>query len=334
MVLNWNNLSDTLECLESLTRSDYKHLDIWVVDNASREDPSLAVTNAYPTARTLRNDTNLGYGGGNNVGLRAAIGTGAAYVLLLNNDVVVAPTAVSRLVAAAESDRRIGMATPVVFFYDRPAEIYWDGGFIDWNAGEAYHDSRRLASDGNVRSSEWLDGCSLFVRASAVRDIGLLDDRYFLYYEDADWSVRSGRRGWRNVVVLDAHVWHKVSRSTGGKANPVVRYYYARNRYFFLRSHSAPGMSVAGQLTYAKQLLDEYRSLAMDRPGRRAIVSAALSILRDRWGPADAVNHRGDGFVRILDPVVLGLLACARIVRRILRRLLQNDSAPPTTRER
>jgi GT2 family glycosyltransferase len=319
IVLNWNNLPDTLECLESLERSDYKQLHIWVVDNGSDDDPTAVLQAGHPRARVLRNSTNLGYGGGNNVGLRAAIAVDATYVLLLNNDVVVAPDMVSRLVAAAEANRLVGMATPVVFYYDRPTEIYWDGGFIDWKTGEAWHESSRFPAEHGRRPSEWLDGCVLLVRVASLGDVGLLDDRYFLYFEDADWSIRSARRGWLNVVALDARAWHKVSRSTGGKGNPAVRFYYARNRYFFLRAHGGSVVPSWWKCRYGWTLLREYRALIGDREGRRAVVSAALSILRDRWGSADSAIAQSRGLIRMLDTGVLAVLMIARTIRRLVR---------------
>jgi hypothetical protein len=325
IVLNWNNLPDTLECVDSLGHSDYKDLDIWVVDNGSRDDPTPVLQTRYPNARILRNHANLGYGGGNNVGLRAAMAVGATYVLLLNNDVVVAPDTVSRLVAAADSDQQIGMATPVVFYHDRPSEIYWDGGFIDWETGDPWHDSQRLAVKGNLRESEWLDGCALLVRLAALRDVGLLDERYFLYFEDAEWSVRSARRGWSNVVTLDAQVWHKVSRSTGGKTTPAVQFYYARNRYFFLHAHARSVPSISWKLRYARRLLHEYQALVLDRRGRRAIVSAGLSILRERWGSLDSAVGRSRRLICLLDLGVLCVLKTARPLRRMTQALRRPD---------
>ncbi len=121
-----------------------------------------------------------------------------------------------RLVAAAEADSRIGMATPKVFYYDRPSDVYWDGGIIDWKSGEVPHDSRGLSVEGGIVKSEWLDGCSLLVRVATIREVGLLDERYFLYFEDADWSVRAARRSWTNAVVLHARAWHEVADPSWG----------------------------------------------------------------------------------------------------------------------
>ena len=315
IVLNWNNLPDTLECLTSLEGSDYTNFAVWVVDNDSREDPSTIIHERHPGVRVLRNARNLGYGAGNNAALTRAIDDGAVYVLLLNNDVVVAPDTIGRLVRVAEADHRIAMATPRVFYYDRPTEIYWDGGIIDWETGETPHDSRGLPVEGHLRKSEWLDGCALLVRVSAIEDVGLLDERYFLYFEDVEWSVRALRRGWTNAVALQAHAWHKVSRSTGGLKSPAVRYYYARNRYLFMNAYCPAGY--LWKLRYASRLFREYRLVRHEREGRRVIVAACVSLVLSRWGPYEATADFRR-FVRVLDALLLLALRGVSVVTAFL----------------
>lgn len=315
MVLNWNNLPDTLECLDSLQRSDWTNLAVWVVDNHSLPDPTTLLREKHPMVRVLRNPDNMGYGGGHNPALRQAIAEGATYALLLNNDVVVAPETVRRLVMAAEADARIAMATPRVFYYDRPTEVYWDGGTIDWETGETWHQSAGLPVEGGVLKSEWLDGCALLVRISAIRDIGFLEERYFLYFEDTDWSIRALRRGWTNAVVLGAEVWHKVSRSTGGLANPAVRFYYARNRYFFLRLHSPVAKGFMWKVRYARTMLREYRLVGPAPEAREAIVAACFSLLRGRGGAYKPSRARRR-FLRVLDSVSSVVRAVRGRVRR------------------
>jgi GT2 family glycosyltransferase len=315
VVLNWNNLPDTLESVASLQRSDYSNLVVWVVDNDSDNDPTPDLLARHPGIRVIRNTRNLGYGGGNNAGLRVAMAEGAAYVLLLNNDAIVAPDTVSRLVRAVEQDGRIGMATPTVFYYDRPNEIYWDGGSVDWETGWVSHDAKGLSVEGELRRSEWLDGCSLFVRVSALLDIGLLDERYFLYFEDAEWSVRAARRGWLNGVVVQAHAWHKISRSTGGRGVPAVRFYYARNRYLFLRSHGARKSRLKCNVRYAQDMLQEYWSLRREPESRKAIVTACVSLVRGHWGPYDSLTTVDWQVCRVADMLLLLLMNWTRAVK-------------------
>lgn len=318
VVLNWNNLPDTLECVDSLQQSDYSNLTVWVVDNDSREDPSTVLHERHPGVRVLRNARNLGYGAGNNSGLKRATAEGAVYVFLLNNDVVVGPDTVRRLVTAAEADGRIAMASPQVFYYDRPTEVYWDGGTIDWETGETPHDSLSLPVEEGIKRSEWLDGCSLFVRVAAIQDVGFLDERYFLYFEDVDWSVRALRRGWTNAVVLPARAWHKVSRSTGGLASPAVRFYYARNRYLFMRTH-APKRFL-WKLRYAGRIFREYRLNRHDSESREAIVAACVSVVQGRWGPYDPTGGC-TGLVRLLDTLLLSAVNGMSAVKPFLLRI-------------
>ena len=315
IVLNWNNLPDTLEAVESLLASDYRHLAVWVVDNDSLEDPRAELRALYPGVRVLRNARNSGYGGGNNVGLKLAIAEGAEYVLLLNNDAVVAPDMVRHLVSALETDARIAMATPTVFYSGRPSEVYWDGGFVDWKTGDTPHDSRRLSAQHGIVNSEWLDGCALLVRAVAAREIGLLDERYFLYFEDAEWSVRAGRRGWMNVVVREGHAWHKVSRSTGGTANPAVRFYYLRNRYLFMKTHHPAKAGIMWRVRYLSRIWREYVVLRHDLGGRQAVIAAFVSLLRGRWGPYDLAECRRRA-VRVLDGLLTPVRKCLDPIKR------------------
>jgi GT2 family glycosyltransferase len=327
VVLNWNNLPDTLECVASLRRSEYPKLDVWVVDNASMEDPTQVLGEQYPGVRVVRNAGNLGYGGGNNAGLRLAIQEGAAYILLMNNDAVVAPDMVRRLVAVMEDDPRVGFATPRVFYYDRPTEVYWEGGTIDWDTGETPHDSRGLPVSGDVRQSEWLDTCVLLARVTAIHDVGPLDERYFLYFEDTEWTLRAARRGWINAVVLPAQAWHKVSRSTGGKANPPIIFYNIRNKYLFITEHSPSRKTLRWKLGYACELWRAYAWLRSQHRSRRAVIAAVLSLSRREWGPYQGPSRKT---VLLLDTVILsGLYAAlavkrsARLAKRVLRRLLR-----------
>ena len=317
IVLNWNNLSDTLDCVESLHCSDYSNLFVWVVDNNSAVDPTFELQAKYPDVRVFRNPTNLGYAGGNNRGVRAAMDSGAAYVLLLNNDVVVAPDCIRRLVAAAQADRRIGMATPRVFLYDRRDEVYWDGGVVDWQSGDVRHASSALPVEGGVVRSEWLNGCSLFARVAAIHDVGLLDERYFLYFEDADWSVRAARQGWTNAVVGEARAWHKVHASTGGFDNPVMRFYFFRNRYLFSSRHCLLPGRLRWKLAYLWTMWSGYVGVRHDQESRRVFLSVLASLL------AGSTGAYGDSFstakiVPGLDTVLTWTLKMGSAAKRLL----------------
>jgi GT2 family glycosyltransferase len=283
-ILNWNNIDDTLECLESVLKSDYSSLAVWLVDNGSDEDPTELVERQYPSVRVLRLSQNYGYGGGNNVALAAALTEDAAFILLLNNDAVVAPDMIRHLVDALEAHPDVGMATPRIFFYDRHTEVYWDGGTIDLSCHDLPHESRGLPTRDGLILSEWLNGTSLLVRASVARQVGLFDPRYFLYYEDAEWSARARRAGWLLAVVTKASCWHKVSRSTGGITNPRVAYYTTRNRYLFSSSHEPSSRRRLLSIRYSRLAFNNYRRWKEHDEHRRAVLEAYFDLLRGRWG--------------------------------------------------
>ncbi len=296
-------------------------MQIVVVDNHSAEDPSEAIRARWPAIQVIRTERNLGYGGGNNVGLREAIAREVPYALLLNNDVTVAPDTVRCLVEAVSREPRVGMATATVLFHDRPDHVYWNGGTIDWNSGETTHDSRSLPSRDGLTISEWLDGCALLVRTEILSRVGLLDDRYFLYYEDADWSLRSASLGWSNVVVAGSRVWHKVSRTTGGKGNPAVEYYYARNGYLFLRLRGGDRLHAGWKLRYGRHLLAQYALASDDRARRRAFLGALLSIIGHRWGAMVDATRPIRPVIPLLDATVWTGLRIKRLLWRATRTL-------------
>ncbi|HKW94500.1 MAG TPA: glycosyltransferase family 2 protein [Methylomirabilota bacterium] len=320
IVLNWNNLSDTLECIESLRCSDYPCLAIWVVDNNSDHDPTSELQSKYSDIRVLRNKRNLGYGGGNNTGILAAMEAGAVYILLLNNDVVLAPDCVARLVSSAEANPEIGMATPTVFHYHRPNDVYWNGGVVDWRTGDVHHDPSGLTRAGGILQSEWLNGCSLLVRVSTICDIGLLDQRYFLYFEDAAWSVLAARHGWTNAVVCEARAWHKVSASTGGFDNPLMRYYFFRNRYLFSTTLSPLPRCLRWKLTYLAAIWSAYVRERHEPENRRVFLSVLIDLVSGSTGAYEG-SFTTRTLVLRLDGMFLCLFRVAGSFKKLLRRV-------------
>lgn len=316
-ILNWNNLADTMDCVASVLASDYPHLQVCVVDNGSRVDPSAKIRGRWPMVRVIRNSENLGYGGGNNVALKRAAAEGVRYVFLLNNDALVAPDTISRLTAVMEAHAKVGMATPRVFFHDRPADVYWDGGSIDWMTGEVPHESQGRASATGLIHNEWLDGCALFVRMGAVGEVGVLDERYFLYYEDVDWTVRAARAGWQNVVVPAASAWHKVSRSTGSYTGPLASFYYTRNRFLFLRTHGRLSRNAIPLLAYAPIAYRDYRRTLERRESRLAVLQACWSLLRGRFGPWDPSADKR--LTTLIDLVLFPVTVFGRFLGRAAR---------------
>jgi GT2 family glycosyltransferase len=238
IILNWNGGQDTLDCLASLRQMDYPCFDVLIVDNSSTDGSIKAIRESFPEVSLIETGTNLGFTGGNNVGMRHALDRGVDYVLLLNNDTEVAVDLLTCLVDAVEVDPGVGVAGPLIYYYDQPEIIWSAGGAIDRQRGQARMvgideaDSGRYGS--TPREVDFVSGCALLVRSSVLERVGLLDERFFAYYEEAEWCIRVRRAGYHIVNVPRAKVWHKIS--PGRRADsPVVHYYMTRNRLLFLK---------------------------------------------------------------------------------------------------
>lgn len=242
VVLNWNGIADTLDCIQSLRKLDYPNYEVVIVDNGSTDNSVETIKADFPNLTLIEVRKNLGYTGGNNRGLRYALQRGADYILLLNNDTEVAPDFLSLLVEVAEADPSVGMVGPLIYYHDRPQVIWSAGGAVDWERGstrmlgldEVDHDQFGLAP----RPVDFITGCALLVKSSVVEQTGPLDDRFFAYYEDAEWGVRATRAGFKNLLVPQAKVWHKITPAQQA-VSPLVYYYMTRNRLLFLRAIGA-----------------------------------------------------------------------------------------------
>jgi hypothetical protein len=229
VVLSWNGREDTLACLRSLEDED---VDVIVVDNASQDGTADAVTGA----EVIRNDRNLGYAGGMNVGIRRALERGAEAVLLLNNDVELEPGAVAALAAAAVG---AGAVCPVLVFADDPERIWYSGARFDPRRG---YQGRHLTDwIESPRETERICGAAVLISRPVLEQVGAFDEELFAYHEDADWSLRARHQGLRLLVVPDSIVRHKVSASTGGEGSPDALYYSARNLLAVTERHAPLG---------------------------------------------------------------------------------------------
>ena len=235
IVLSFNTKNDTLECLDSLVRTDYAAYKIILVDNSSTDETVVAVRQTFPSIHIIKNVRNLGFAEGNNVGIGHALECGADYVLLLNDDAVVNPDTIGRLVKVADSDPRIGMLCPtIVSYHDHSREFV--GAKLDWPSATAFEIEQPSGDLPDYVATDYAPGCALVVKTSVIKEIGLLDERYFAYYEDTDWSVRANRSGYSVVVVPSAKVRHKGTPDQSTKS-ATATYYLWRNRSLFMRKH-------------------------------------------------------------------------------------------------
>lgn len=237
VVLNYHGRTDTEACLESLL-ADPEPPRVVLVDNGSDDALLAAVTTRWPQVTTLQTGDNLGFAGGMNVGLRHALAAGASTVTLLNNDTVVPSGTIGALAERALLGEAV---SPVVEYADRP-EPWFAGGAIHRETGIAEHVfGERLAalpSTEAVRTTEVLAGCCVCTSAETWSRVGPLDERYFLTFEDSDWSMRARALGVPLTVLLSTRIAHRVSASFVGAAGRLGPYYYTRNSLLFTREHT------------------------------------------------------------------------------------------------
>ena len=236
ILLNWNGRDDTLACLQSLARLEYTNTKILVVDNDSHDGLIEILQQRFPSVMLLKNQENLGFAEGNNVGIRYVLTQHADYILLLNNDTIVDPKFLSELVAIGEAHPAIGMLSPVIYHYTDPETAWFHRGVIDWQNGFAFHSSQpKTVTAIYEENTDYLSGCALLVKVQVIRAIGLLDDRFFAYYEDVDWSLRCQQATWKLAVVLSASIWHKCTSDGNTDYGTFLSY---RNVILLLWKHS------------------------------------------------------------------------------------------------
>lgn len=243
VVLNWNGCDDTLACLDSLAMVSYANLSVIVVDNGSSDGSVGAIRARHPAVQVIETGRNLGFAGGNNVGIRHALEHGADYVLLLNNDTEVDPGLVDAFVAAARRHPQAAAFGARIYFHAEPRRIWYAGAV--WNADTARFEQvgEGLIDDGAAFETEgetaYACGCAMFVPAQRLCDLGLLDERYFLYFEETDWCFRARAAGYPSIFVPSARLWHKVSAAVGGEGSPLMLYFVTRNRLLWARRHGS-----------------------------------------------------------------------------------------------
>jgi GT2 family glycosyltransferase len=242
VVLNSNRADDCLSCLASLRNASQVGIRIMVLDYGSSAQSLAAIRSALPGGQLVQLQENRGYAGNNNVGLRLALDQGAAWILLLNEDTTVAADCLGHLVRTGESDRTIGMVGPMVYHADEPNIIQSAGGRLDstsWCTTLVGGNEVDRGQFGVARDVDWISGCAMLVQRAMVEQVGMLDERFFLYWEEVDWCVRARRQGWRIVHVPAAKIWHKGVQRVY-RPHPSVIYYSTRNRLMFLAKHGAP----------------------------------------------------------------------------------------------
>ena len=285
VVLNWHGREDTLELLEGLVAEP---ATILVVDNGSYDGTLEAVEQRFPSVRTLQTDANLGYAGGNNVGIELALAAGADVVGVLNNDTLVEPAFLAPLLAVLATHPRSAVS-PDIRYASEPDVSWFRGSFIDDHTGWPQHlpPERQPSVDGGPFTSPVLTGCCIVAGAEVSRSVGGFDDGMFLIFEDSDWSRRAVSHGVELLVVPASRIRHKVSRSFTGLSGALGTYYFARNGTVFAWRHL--GAIATLRFLWHAVARPDARQLVVSRRHRLLKVIAAWGVLHaalGRRGPA------------------------------------------------
>jgi len=242
IILQYNNSQDTLGCLESVKELDYPNYKVVVVDNASQEaevNNIIQYINSQELVtynlKLITNPVNLGYAGGNNVGIKYALENGADYVFILNNDTTVEKDTLKKLVIAAETDPKIGIVGPAIKEGEKTAYF----GKISWFKTELKHVYKNGRISDFLGPKEYVIGAAMLIKKEVLEKIKGFDEIYFLYFEDADLNIRAQLAGYKLKIVPEAVIHHKVSASTNKLGSPLILRYHMRNSLIF-NSLNAP----------------------------------------------------------------------------------------------
>jgi GT2 family glycosyltransferase len=213
IILNLNGCDVTADCLRSLRESEYRDFFVIVVDNGSTDGSARRLRSEFPEAEIIETGSNLGFTGGNNVGMRIAMDRGARILMLLNNDTIAEKGFLGALASALHRDPALGAVTPRILFHEPADRIWCAGGDYSLWCGIARHRGLRAHRDdpryNQPAQATFATGCALCVRREVVERIGTLDDSLFIYNEDTDYSVRILKAGWRIAYIPAALLWHR-----------------------------------------------------------------------------------------------------------------------------
>jgi len=237
IIVNWNGLNDTSECIKSIQNISYKDYNIIVIDNGSNKDESKELSIRFPEVITLRSEKNLGFSGGCNLGIRYSLEKNADYILLINNDTVVEKDFLEILIDNAVKNSSIGLAVPKINYYSKRSNIWYAGGYISKLRGAAVTKGKGKRDNlyNENKYVTFATACCLLIDKRVINDVGLMDEKYFLYLEDADYSVRSYRSGYKILFVANSKIYHKINKSTLKENNFIPLYYNTRNRLIFVK---------------------------------------------------------------------------------------------------
>lgn len=238
IAINYNGLSDTLEFIDSVKKINYQNYQIIIVDNASNKE-DVSVIDCIEGVTLLRAEENLGFSGGNNLGIMYALEHGADYIVLINNDTLVEPDFLTHAVDYLDQHSDVGIVTGKIMYEENRNHFWFAGGKLNYLRGRAYHygsNEEDLGQYDQTQQISFCTGCLMVIPVEALKIVGPMREDYFLYYEDTEYSARFTENKYKMVYLPSVKIYHKVSASTGG-GSVLYHYYNWRNRLYFIEEH-------------------------------------------------------------------------------------------------
>ncbi len=265
IILNWNGKQYLKDCLDSVLSSSYKNLKVIVVDNASTDGSSEFIKNNYKKVVVIENKTNLGWTGGNNKGIKYALGKKTDFIFILNNDTQIDKKCIEELAKEIDEKDEIGIVGPKIFLKvngKKTNRISFAGGKFKPNRYFGVHiGNNKLDSKayGKVKQTEFVTGAAIMIKNEVFKKVGLFDDKYFIYYDEADFCMRARKKGYKIFYVPTAHVYHDFS-GTVELNSPFQNYYTTRNHYLFVEKNAPQSVKIREFLRTPKTAYEFFKS--------------------------------------------------------------------------
>jgi GT2 family glycosyltransferase len=248
IIINWNTYQLTFNCLKSLEACIYKNKTIFFVDNGSKDGSGDKIALEFPEINYIKNTKNEGFTGANNKALKIILKQNFDYALLLNNDTQVNPNFLCHLEARMSSDKNLAATQPLILDLQNKNTIWNAGGSLNTFFCFFKTKYNRITYNPKLKietSTQWISGCCVLVNIEVIKKVGLLDNRFFAYFEDADWSIRMTNLGYKLGVVPESIIYHLKSGSTKknntfdeGYLSPYAHYLNVRNHIYLIKKHS------------------------------------------------------------------------------------------------
>lgn len=240
IILNYNTINDTLECIKSLKNIHYSNYEIVVVDNSEAIDCYNSLKLKFSEYKIIRADQNLGYANGNNIGIKYALDNGADYICVLNNDVVVEEDFLSKIVKVLNANKCVGIAGPCICEYKDKSKVQCAGANISLYTGLTKRIGMGVTYDNSNKGNstvDFLGGACFVCKREVFEKIGLIPENYFLFFEETEFCIRAQKNGYKLLCVYESKVYHKGS-ATISKFGGLSYYFLNRNRVVFIKRNS------------------------------------------------------------------------------------------------